>query len=197
MTGRLAPAALSTALLFTTPAAAQQDAEEVLHGSPAAADNYVAQSLLPTNDLWTGDLDGMEARKRIRILVPFSKPFFFIDKGKQYGVSYDIGTEFGSWLNTRIKSKKIKVSIVFIPVPRDKLFSGLAEGLGDIAAGNLTITDRRSELVDFGHPLATGAREILVTGPGAPAVTSLDDLGGQELFARPSSSYWEHLEARI
>jgi membrane-bound lytic murein transglycosylase MltF len=187
-------AALLTGLFLSAPAAAQQDAGEALHGTDAAAEPYVAQSLLPVNDVWTGDLDGMQERKRIRILVPFSKTFFFIDKGKQYGITYDTGTEFGLWLNKRIKSKKIKISVVFIPVARDKLFSGLTEGLGDIAAGNLTITDRRSELVDFGHPLATGAREILVTGPGAPEVTALDDLGGRELFARPSSSYWEHLE---
>jgi membrane-bound lytic murein transglycosylase MltF len=183
-------------MLLASPATAQQDADEALHGDAAAPDAYVAQSLLPMNDAWTGDLDGMQERKRIRILVPFSKTFYFIDKGRQYGITYDLGTEFGVWLNKRIKSKKIKVSIVFVPVARDKLITGLAEGLGDIAAGNITITDRRSEVADFSHPLATGAREILVVGPGAPEIQALADLSGQELFARPSSSYWEHLEAQ-
>jgi membrane-bound lytic murein transglycosylase MltF len=195
MTWRWASGALLAVLLFASPAAGQQNADEALHGPTAQADDYVAESLLPVNDVWTGDLDGMQARKRIRILVPFSKTFYFIDKGQQYGITYDIGKEFEAWLNTRLKTKKIKVSIVFIPVARDKLITGLAEGLGDIAAGNLTITDRRSAIADFGHPLGTGAREILVTGPGAPAVTTLADLGGKEVFARPSSSYWEHLEA--
>jgi membrane-bound lytic murein transglycosylase MltF len=147
------------------------------------------------NDVWTGDLDGMQERRRIRILVPFSKTFYFISKGTQSGITYDLGTEFGVWLNKRIQPKHIKVSIVFIPVARDKLLSGLVDGTGDIAAGNLTITDTRSETVDFGHPLIIGAREILVTAPGAPKVTALGDLGGQEVFARPSSSYWEHLES--
>jgi membrane-bound lytic murein transglycosylase MltF len=187
--------ALFASLLLAPPASAQQDAAEALHGDAAASDNYIAESLLPANDVWTGDLDGMQARKRIRILVPFSKTFYFIDKGQQYGITYDAGTEFGRWLNARLKTKKIKVSVVFIPVARDKLLSGLAEGLGDIAAGNLTITEKRSAIVDFGHPLATGVREILVTGPGSPAVPALADLGGQEVFARASSSYWEHLEA--
>jgi membrane-bound lytic murein transglycosylase MltF len=196
MNWRWASAVLLAGLLLASPAAAQQDADEALHGPAAEADNYVAHSLLPVNDVWTGDLDGMQDRKRIRILVPFSKTFYFIDKGRQYGITYDLGAEFGVWLNKRIKSKKIKVKVVFIPVPRDKLFTGLTEGLGDIAAGNLTITDRRSEVVDFGHPLATGARELLVTGPGSPEVKSLDDLSGQDLFVRPSSSYSEHLEAR-
>jgi membrane-bound lytic murein transglycosylase MltF len=188
--------ALLAGLLLAAPAAAQQDAAEALHGDAVAPDDYVAESLLPANDVWTGDLDGMQERKRIRILVPFSKTFYFIDKGRQYGITYDVGTEFGVWLNQRIKSKRIKLSVIFVPVARDKLIAGLAAGLGDIAAGNLTITDRRSDLVDFGHPLATGAREVLVTGPGSPDVRTLDDLSGQELFVRPSSSYWEHLEAR-
>ena len=195
MMWRWASGLLLAGLLFASPAAAQQDADEALHGT-ATTDDYVAQSLLPMNDVWTGDLDGMQDRKRVRILVPFSKTFFFIDKGQQYGITHDIGTEFGAWLNKRLKTKKMKVSVVFIPVARDKLITGLAEGLGDIAAGNLTITDRRSTVVDFGHPLITGAREVVVTGPGAPALKTLDDLGGQEIFARQSSSYWEHLEAR-
>jgi membrane-bound lytic murein transglycosylase MltF len=182
--------------LACSPASAQQGATEALSSTGDNTETYVAHSLLPANDVWTGDLDGMQERKRIRILVPFSKTFYFIDKGGPSGITYDVGTEFGAWLNKRIKSKKIKVSMVFIPVARDKLLSGLADGLGDIAAGNLTITDMRSEIVDFGHPLITGVREILVTGPGAPALATLDDLSGQEVFARPSSSYWEHLEAK-
>src|SRR5690242_12965722 len=136
MNWRWASAALLAGLLLASPAGAQEDADEALHGPAAETDNYVAHSLLPVNDVWTGDLDGMQDRKRIRILVPFSKTFYFIDKGRQYGITYEIGTEFGVWLNSRIKSKKIKVKIVFIPVARDKLFSGLTEGLGDIAAGN-------------------------------------------------------------
>ena len=178
-----------------SPASAQQGATEALSGT-AENESYVAHSLLPGNDVWTGDLDGMQERKRIRILVPFSKTFYFIDKGGPSGITYDAATEFGVWLNKRIKSKSIKVSMVFIPVARDKLLPGLVDGIGDIAAGNLTITDMRSETVDFGQPLITGVREILVTGPGAPALATLDDLSGQEVFARSSSSYWEHLEEK-
>jgi membrane-bound lytic murein transglycosylase MltF len=34
-----------------------------------------------------------------------------------------------------------------------------------------------------------------VTGPGSPALASLDDLSGRQVFVRRSSSYWSHLEA--
>jgi membrane-bound lytic murein transglycosylase MltF len=65
--------------------------------------------------------------------------------------------------------------------------------LGDIVAANLTITPKRLESVDFTEALLSGAREILVTGPEAPPIATLDDLGGREIFVRTSSSFHEHL----
>jgi len=186
-------------LLWAAPVLAQEDAKDVLSSQPAPTDPItVPQSLLPTHENWTGDLDGIRQRKRIRILVPFSKTFYFIDRGgTQSGITYDIGKELETWLDKREKAagkKDIGISVSFIPVTRDRLLPGLLDGTGDIAAANLTITDARSQVVDFTHPFTTNVREILVTGPGAPAVASLDDLGGQTVFARGSSSYFEHLE---
>ncbi len=185
-------------LLLKHPTVAQEGAQQVLRGQAEApvTDADVPSSILPSNDIFTGDLDGIRERTRIRILVPFSKTFYFIDRGgAQAGATYEMGKEFGAWLKKQEKAKGRGISVVFVPTRRDELFSGLVEGRGDIAAGNLTITDKRSEIVDFAHPLATGAREILVTAPNAPAISSLDDLVGQEIFARPSSSYYEHLKA--
>jgi ABC-type amino acid transport substrate-binding protein len=190
----LAGAAVST--LHT--AHAQEAANDVLWATPkaTAADDDVPPSLLPINDIWLGDLDGMRERKAIRVLVPYSRTFFFIDKGgKQYGATYDTGHAFEEWLNKQDKAKTLRTSIVFVPVPRDRLLSGLVEGAGDIAAGNLTITDSRAKLVQFSDPFAKGIKEILVTGPSAPQVASFDDLGSQEIFVRESSSYYEHLLA--
>jgi membrane-bound lytic murein transglycosylase MltF len=34
----------------------------------------------------------------------------------------------------------------------------------------------------------------VVTGPNSPQLASVDDLSGKEVFARKTSSYWEHLE---
>lgn len=184
------------------PAAAQEAAGQVLSDPPQETAEETPPSLLPTNENWIGDLDGMRVRKRIRILVPYSKTFYSIDiGGKQFGATYDAGRAFEDWLNKQDKAKTLHTSIIFIPVPRDRLLPGLLDGTGDIAAGNITITDERAKLVQFAHPLAKNIREILVTGPTASQVASLDDLAGQEIFVRPSSSYHEHLialnEARI
>lgn len=174
------------------------------HGSAHAQDGAgkedpvetLAEGLLPTNEPWMGDLDGMRERRQIRILVPYSKTFYAIDRGgKQFGITYDVGRAFEDWLNKREKTKTLKISVIFVPVSRDHLLSGLVDGTGDIAAGNITVTAKRSEMVQFGVPFAKNIKEVLVTGPEAPAISSLDDLAGREIFVRRSSSYFEHLEA--
>jgi membrane-bound lytic murein transglycosylase MltF len=176
-------------------AAAQEAAEQVLTGAEIDAAPDALDSLLPTNDTWIGDFDGMRERRVIRMLVPFSKTFYFIDKGgEQFGITYEFGKAFEEWLNKRHKTKTLKIGVVFIPVSRDRLLTGLLDGIGDIAAGNLTITAARQELIDFADPFATGVREVVATGPAAPAIAALEDLAGQEVFVRPSSSYFEHLQ---
>jgi membrane-bound lytic murein transglycosylase MltF len=75
------------------------------------------------------------------------------------------------------------------------LLEELKAGRGDIAAGNLTVTPERSAIVDFADPIGEGAKEVVVTGPSAPVITSIDDLGGHKVMVRKSSSYYQHLLA--
>ena len=83
---------------------------------------------------------------------------------------------------------------MFIPTSRDKLQAALAEGRGDIVSANVTITASRQELVDFITPTLTEVKELVVTGPGARALTTLDDLSGQTVHVREQSIYRESLE---
>jgi membrane-bound lytic murein transglycosylase MltF len=141
----------------------------------------------------TGDLDKMIARRRIRVLVVYSKTFYFIDRGRQRGATYDFMRLFEDDLNRRLGTGHLRVQLIFIPVGRDELISGLVEGRGDIAAANLTITDERRRQVDFSDPIGAGVDEIIVTGPASPSLQSVQDLSGQEVFVRKSSSYYESL----
>jgi len=144
-------------------------------------------------DTWTGDFDGMVERHRIRVLVAFSKTFYFLDGGTQRGASYEALKEFEKAINKELKKKTVKVEVVFIPVSRDALIPGLIDGRGDIAAANLTITPERQEFVDFSDALFTGVSEIVVSGPGAPKLASVDDLAGKSIHVRRSSSYYASL----
>jgi len=150
---------------------------------------------------WTGDLDGMVERGVIRILTTYSKTFYFVDKGTQRGLVYDAFRLFEEDLNgklvkaKKLKHKHVKVRVVFVPVGRDELLPALAAGKGDIAAANLTITPERQKVVDFAKPVSANVSELLVSGPASPAVASPEDLSGQEVFVRRSSSFYESLVA--
>jgi len=146
---------------------------------------------------WTGDFDGMEKRRLVRILVPYSKTIYFIDRGQQLGTAVEFGNALDKWLNAKLGKKKQneKVNIAFVPVARGDLLPALVEGRGDIVYADLTITPERLRTIDFSDPLASGVREVLVTGPASPSVASLDDLGGKAIHVRRTSSYFEHLAA--
>jgi membrane-bound lytic murein transglycosylase MltF len=164
-------------------------------GNPAKGQAAAAPTL--QYQPWTGDFDGMLQRRFIRVLVPYSKTQYYVVNGVQHGSSYEYLKEFENWINLKYpqKVKNTRFHVVFIPVPRDQMLSRLGAGRGDLAVGTLTITPERLKVVDFSDPLVTGVKEIAVTGPHSPAIHSVDDLSGQEVFVRKSSSYWEHLEA--
>jgi membrane-bound lytic murein transglycosylase MltF len=151
------------------------------------------------NKPWSGDLDGMIKRRVIRVLTVYSKPSYFADKGTQYGTTYDMFRLFEKDLNEKLakekKQKHLKVQVYFVPVGRGELLQALAAGKGDIAASNLTITAERQKLVDFSSPIYPNVSELVVSGPASPAVSSVDDLAGKEIFVRKSSSYYESLVA--
>jgi len=140
-----------------------------------------------------GDFDEMVQHRRIRALVTYSKTFYFLDRGRQYGLSYEALKAFEKFVNKKLKTKTLKFHVVIIPVSRDELIPSLLNGLGDIAVANLTITTQRQKQVDFSNPFLTGVKELLVTGPSAPPMKSFDDLAGKKIHVRRSSSYYESL----
>jgi membrane-bound lytic murein transglycosylase MltF len=142
---------------------------------------------------WFGDYDEMKKDKVIRVLVVPSRTGYFLDGATQRGATYEALKEFEKHINKNIKKKTDFIHVAIVPVRRDQLVSGLVEGMGDIAASSLTITPERAKLVDFSDPVTKSINEIVVTGPNSPEVNSLDDLQGQEIVVRESSSYYEHL----
>ena len=136
----------------------------------------------------------MKKRRIIRALVPYSKTFYYVEKGRPRGISYEVFKAFEDDLNKKLKSKVINVNVIFLPVGRDELISRLTDGWGDVIFADLTITPERQKLVDFSAPMYTGIKEIVVTGPGGLQITSLEDLSGKEVFIRRNTSYYEHIQ---
>lgn len=143
--------------------------------------------------LWLGDLDGMLERRVVRVLVPYSRTGYFIDAGTQRGMNYEIMAGFEEQLNERYAEGLIRINLVFVPTTRDRLIPALEEGLGDIIAANLTVTNERAQRVQFTAPLGRNVRELLVRHARAEAPESLVDLAGKSVFIAANSSYAEHL----
>lgn len=161
------------------------------HSTIATAQD--SSALATEGAAFTGDFDGMMQRRSIRVLVPVNPLFFFIDAGEQTGITADVLNAFQDWLHERHQLGTQRIDVVFIPTRRDELLSGLVEGLGDIAAGNLTITPEREEIVAFSDPVYPGVNEILITNASGPQIASIEDLAGQSVHVRASSSYFASL----
>ena len=83
--------------------------------------------------------------------------------------------------------------MAIVPLPRDQLYPALSSGAVDMVAAMVTVTPEREKLVAFSIPTRTNVNEVVVTGPGAPTITSLDDLAGQEVFVREGGIYEESI----
>lgn len=146
-----------------------------------------------STEKWTGDFDSMVERRKIRALVPFNKMLFFLDGPYMRGIGVELLTEFEKYINIKLQSDHIKLQIIFIPTPRDKLIPALLEGLGDIIVANLTITKERKKFVDFSDPFLTDVSEVIITSPTVENIKTIYDLAGKKVHVRPSSSYFENL----
>jgi membrane-bound lytic murein transglycosylase MltF len=145
---------------------------------------------------FTGDFDQMAARRLIRVGTTFNRTFYFVDKGVQRGVAYELGQAFEEQLNKKLKTTNAtKISVVFTPLPRDLLASALTEGKVDCVVAQVIIRPELQAVADFTNPTRTNVSEVVVSGPGAPAIASVDDLSGKDVYARKDSSAWQSLVA--
>ena len=133
---------------------------------------------------FTGDFDEMVKRRSIRVAVTFNRTHYFIDKGQERGLTYESLKLFENELNADLKTGNLKVHVVIVPMPRDQLYPALAGGKVDMVAAMVTVRPELEKLVAFSEPTRTNVSEVVVTGPGAPPIATVDDLAGQEVFVR-------------
>ncbi|MDT8409621.1 MAG: transporter substrate-binding domain-containing protein [Wenzhouxiangellaceae bacterium] len=167
-------------------------------GSPEAVEVGHAPADIPFEPLTgrsSGDLEAMIERRRIRALVPYSRTFYFLDaQGNQRGLSHSFMQAFEQHINERLERRLLRVSVVLVPVTREQLIPWLLDGRGDLIAADLTMTAARAESVLFTEALARDVRELLVSGPNAAPVASLEDLAGRNVLVRRESSYFDSLQ---
>ena len=171
---------------------------------PSAADAPIPETASPYDALpepvrlvmdkpFTGDFDEMVKRRAIRVAVTFNRTHYFIDQGQERGLTYEALKLFENDLNTDLKTGNLKVHVVIVPMSRDQLYPALASGKVDMVAAMVTVRPELEKLAAFSEPTRTNVSEVVVTGPGAPSIATVDDLAGQEVFVRKGSIYEESL----
>jgi membrane-bound lytic murein transglycosylase MltF len=146
-----------------------------------------------TDARFTGDFDQMLDRRRVRVVVPVSPTLCFVDKGALYGTTPDGVQLLQEWFNKTFKLGARPLTVRLIPTSRDKLFDMILAGDGDIAAGDITITEERQKRVAFTSPILSNVREIVVTGDEVPTLETAEALSGKKVVTRRSTSYYESL----
>ena len=143
---------------------------------------------------FSGDLDEIVRRRAVRIGVTFNRTFYFVDRGVQRGIAYDYGQLMETRLNEHFKTRTgNRIHVIFMPLPRELLLTALVDGKVDMVAAQIPATPALERDVTFSDPTRKNVAQILVTGPGAPPIASLEDLSGGEVFARELGGYSQGL----
>jgi len=176
----------------TAPAASSED-DAPIPATPSPYDALPEGVQAVMDKPFTGDFDELVKRRAIRAAVTFNRTHYFIDEGQERGLAYESLKQFETDLNADLKTGNLKVHVVIVPMSRDQLYPALAGGKVDMVAAMVTVRPELEKLVAFSVPTRTNVSEVVVTGPGAPPIASVDDLAGQEVFVRKASVYHESL----
>lgn len=141
-----------------------------------------------------GDFDALRQRRLIRVLVPYNKTGYFIDKGTPRGTAVDAFKLFEDYINQKYKTGNLRIHVALVPTRRDGLAEALLSGQGDIIAAAVTITPERLAKADFTDPVVKNVSEIVVGSPEAPPVATGEDLSGREVLLRKGSIFHESIE---
>jgi membrane-bound lytic murein transglycosylase MltF len=157
-----------------------------------------ARALQIRSQAQKGDFDAMLERRVIKFYLPYSRSLYFIDKGRERGISADVIREFERWVNKKHAKQlgKRPMTVLAVVATRDKLLTDLLEGHADVAVGNVKAVDELLSQVDFvGLDQNITTAEILVTGPSSPTIGSIDDLSGKTVHLREVSTQYLALKA--
>lgn len=134
----------------------------------------------------TGDLDALNKRGYLRILVSQSDVGYLARRGYPPDIEREIAADF---------ARSVGLTPVLVYVPDFKsLIPALRAGQGDIIAANLTITDERSKLVAFTTPIGE-IKEQLVVRADDNKIGQIRDLAGRTIAVQELTSFWETAKA--
>lgn len=177
----------------SAPAATQQAAQSAPAAEPAPV--AAANMVLPSPyGIHTDDLDAMMKRRYIRALVVINPIGFFYSNGHPMGAMYETLRELEKYVNDKYKTGKFPVKVTFVPLRPDQVEEALHRGVGDFIAYGLIVSPEREQRVAFTVPLQKDLKQVVVSGPDFGTVTTLEDLGGKEIYVNQLSVSYQRLQ---
>ena len=169
--------AFSTPLLLLAwtlmPATAAQ--KQAGHAVPARSPVQAVQAR-------KGDLAEIKKSGELRALMT-ENPMF---KGLQRGMSPRDHDE--ALLLSLADNLGVTLKIVYVAT-FSELIPSLLSGAGDIVADNITINERRKQIMAFSQPTSS-VRNFIVAGSSNKSIRSTADLAGRMLTIEAGTSYW-------
>jgi membrane-bound lytic murein transglycosylase F len=143
------------------------------------------------------DLEAIQKRGFINVLVDNNSFSYFIYKGRAMGYEYELLTLLAKKLKVELKIKVISGV--------EKAIEQLNSGEGDILAFPLTVTKERVQYVNFTRPLFNSYQVLVQRKPGnwrnltreqaeSKLIRNASDLIGKEVHVIKSSSFAERLK---
>jgi len=169
-------------------------AAETQIAAPDEVDTELPPLVLRVTQPDTSDWPEIERRGLLRVLVARDRTNFFVAEGRLRGMEYELVHEFEKSLVRTPGGARPQVDVAYIPVAFDQLLPALAAGKGDVAAGGLTVTAEREQLVAFTEPYLTGVSQVIVAHRDAPPLSTIEQLSGQLVVVAPGTSYVAGLE---
>lgn len=157
----------------------------------------LAQTPVVPAPIWKDDFRVMLERRLIRFALPYSRSLYVNDGGRAFGLSAQLARDFERYLNRKYRKElgKRPLTVRLLTTPWNDLLPDVADGFADVAAGNLTVTGGRSKPVDFVAPVDAAPNvEVVLTRVDGPAIDAVEDLAGQTVHVRRSSTYQESLQ---
>ena len=132
-------------------------------------------------------------RRNIRALVLLNPIGFFYDKGRPRGAIYESLEEFQRFANKKLKTGPVQLKVTYLPVAPPQAEAALKEGMGDFVANAIAVTPERERQFAFSVPVQGNATRIVVSGPEFGSFSTLDELGGKEIYVNPLTIGYQEL----
>ncbi len=103
------------------------------------------------------DLDSIQNEGKLRALLEYNATSYFLYKGNPMGFEYELLKKYANHMDLELE---------VIPIMNmDSIFVNLKNGVADIAAANLTITEERLVKSSFTHPVLITQQVLIQRKP--------------------------------